>query len=139
MKRLIRDVMTKNPTTIPANATVAEAAKVMRDKNTGAMLVEDGGTICGIVTDRDIAIRAVANDEDPRRLTVSRICSKQIETLSPDSTTDEAVDIMRHRAVRRIPVVDRGRPVGIISLGDLAVALDPKSALADISAAPPNQ
>jgi CBS domain-containing protein len=102
------------------------------------MIVEDNGTICGIVTDRDIAVRAVANDEDPKRITVARICSKQLETLAPNATTDQAVDMMRQKAVRRIPVVDHGRPVGIISLGDLAVALDPKSALADISAAPPN-
>jgi len=139
MKKLVRDLMTKNPATVSASATVAEAARLMRDNNTGAMLVEENGTICGIVTDRDIAIRAVANDENPRQLTVSRICSKQVETLPPDATTDQAVDMMRQKAVRRIPVVDRGRPVGIISLGDLALALDPRSALADISAAPPNQ
>ena len=112
----------------------------MRDDNVGAVIVEDAGKICGIVTDRDIAVRAVAQERDPRTTPLSEICSKALTTLSPDDDVDRAVQMMREKAIRRVPVVDaRKQAVGILSLGDLAVERDARSVLGQISAAPPNQ
>ena len=135
----IAEVMTKNPETLPTTATVADAARLMRDKDIGDVIVMENGTVCGIVTDRDIVIRAVAeNGTSPSEKTLGDICSKDLETLSPDSSVEEAVQTMRNKAVRRLPVIDGGKAVGIVSIGDLAEERDPKSALADISAAPAN-
>jgi CBS domain-containing protein len=137
MAQSIRDVMTPNPVTLPPTATIADAAQRMRDEGIGDVLVRDKGSTC-IVTDRDIAIRAVAEGKDPKKATVGEICTKDVVTVTPDTPVDEAARIMRERAVRRLPVVDGDEPVGMVSIGDLAVERDQDSALADISAAPPN-
>ena len=139
MGDVIRDLMTTNPITIPANASVAEAAQRMRDADVGPVIVLDGKKVCGIVTDRDITVRTVAEGKNPKDVKVGEICSKDLTTLEPSAKVDEAVRLMREKAVRRLPVVENGRPVGIVSLGDLAVERDRNSALADISSAPPNQ
>ncbi|MCA1843240.1 MAG: CBS domain-containing protein [Actinobacteria bacterium] len=104
----------------------------------GGVIVLRRERICGVVTDRDIAVRAVAEGRDPGQVRVGDICSRELEFLSPGDAVDDAVRIMRERAVRRLPVVDGGRPVGMVSIGDLVLERDPNSALADISAAPPN-
>jgi CBS domain-containing protein len=83
-------------------------------------------------------VRAVADARDPSRTSLGDICSAEVVTLGPDSSTAEAVRLMRDNAIRRIPIVERGRPVGILSIGDLAMELDERSALSDISAAPPS-
>jgi CBS domain-containing protein len=139
MGQSISDVMTTDPRTAQARETVRQAAKAMRDEDVGAVIVLDDGQVCGIVTDRDIAIRAVADGQDPNETTIGEICSRDVETLSPDQSVEEAIKIVRKKNVRRVPVVEDGRPVGIVSLGDLAVERDPDSALADISAASPNR
>ncbi len=139
MAQRIRDVMTSDPTTLPQNATVADAARRMRDEDIGDVLVVRDGELSAIVTDRDIAVRVVAEDRDPSETRLDEVTSKDMATLSPDDTIADAVRIMRSRALRRVPVVEDGRPVGIVSIGDLAVELDSQSALADISASPPNQ
>ena len=139
MGDVVRDLMTTDPITVPASASVADAAKRMRDSDVGPVIVLDGDTVCGIVTDRDITIRAVAEGKNPKTMKVGEICSKDLTTVEPSAKVDEAVRLMREKAVRRLPVVENGRPVGIVSLGDLAVEQDRDSALADISAAPPNQ
>jgi CBS domain-containing protein len=102
-------------------------------------VVEEEGRAAGILTDRDIVVRAIAEGRDPGSTTVGEVCSSDLTTLTPDQSIDDAVRLMREHDVRRLPVVQDGRPVGIVSLGDLAVELDPDSALADISAAPPNE
>lgn len=102
------------------------------------MLVVDGGAVTGIVTDRDIAIRAVAEGADPDTTKVNDVCSATLTRLTVDQTVEDAVRIVRERAVRRIPVVQDGRPAGIVSIGDLAIERDERSALVDVSAAPPN-
>jgi CBS domain-containing protein len=138
MAEPIRNVMSRDPATVDAAANLVEAGRAMRDAAVGDVLVLDGGKIAGIVTDRDIVVRAVAEGRDPTTVTVGSISTRNVTTLSPDDPIDRALRIMREQAIRRLPVVENGRPVGIVSLGDLAVDRDPESALADISAAPPN-
>jgi CBS domain-containing protein len=111
----------------------------MRDGNIGDVVVLEEDRIQGILTDRDIVVRALADGRDPARTTVGEICSRELTTLSPDDAIGDAERIMRDKAVRRLPVVEGGRPVGIVSLGDLAVERNPESALGGISAAPPNR
>jgi CBS domain-containing protein len=135
----VKDVMTSDPVTLEASKSVKEAADLMRKKDIGDVVVlESNGELCGIVTDRDIVVRAVAKGDDPAKKVLGDICSKDVMTVKPDTPINEAVTIMRGKAIRRIPVVKNGTPVGIVSIGDLAVDRDPKSALADISAAPAN-
>jgi CBS domain-containing protein len=102
------------------------------------VVVLDGQKVCGIVTDRDIVVRAVADGLDPRVTKLADICSRDLTTLSPENDVGTAVRLMREYAVRRLPVVKDGRPVGILTLGDLAIEEDSESALADVSGAPPN-
>jgi CBS domain-containing protein len=139
MAQKIRDVMTSNPTVLSTSTPISEAAGAMRDRGIGSVIVRDDGSICGIVTDRDIAVRAVAESRDPKATKLGDICSRELTTLSPDDSIDKAVDLMRQKSIRRLPVVEGKQPVGIVSLGDLAMERDPKSALGDISAAPPNR
>ena len=138
MAPTIRDFMTPDPITVSCNDTVVDAARKMRDADVGPVIVMDGDTIQGILTDRDIVVRGLADGQDVTTLKVSAIASLDVETLSPDDDTNRAIELMRTKAVRRIPVVEDGRPVGIVSIGDLAIDLDSDSALAVISAAPPN-
>jgi CBS domain-containing protein len=135
----VRDVMTPNPITLSASDLVKQAACAMRDGDIGDVLVVDDGEIVGILTDRDIVIRVVAEDRDLSHASVGEICSRAILALRPEDAVETAVATMREHAVRRLPVVEEGQPVGIVSLGDLAVERDPHSALGKISAAPPNQ
>jgi CBS domain-containing protein len=134
----VADVMTRNPIVLDSTAPLAEAARAMRDSDIGDVIVLEEGVVCGIATDRDIVVRAIAADKDPASTPIGEICSRDLTTLAPESPVDDAVTFMRERAVRRLPVVEGDRPVGVVSLGDLAVQRDPRSALADISEAPPN-
>jgi CBS domain-containing protein len=136
--KTLRDVMSTQPVTLPSSATVLEAARCMQEREIGDVVVMDGDRVGGIVTDRDIVIRAVAAGLDPASCRVSDVCSGDVATLSPDDTIKRAVDLMKQKAIRRIPVVEDGRPVGIVSIGDLAIEANGEKALADISAAPPN-
>lgn len=138
-RQSIREVMSSDPVVVEAEASVREAAVKMRDGDIGAVIVTKKGTVGGIVTDRDVAVRAVAEGRDPDTATVSEICSGEVVTLSPDDPVDQAVRLMRERAIRRVPVVEGKRPVGMVSIGDLAMERDQDSALADISAAPGNR
>ncbi len=135
---MVRDVMTADPITLDTGATVIDAARAMRDSDIGAVIVLDGTSTCGIVTDRDITIRAVADGEDVSTVTLGAICSQNPTTITADATIDEALKVMRREDVRRLPVVDGGQPIGIVSLGDVSVERNAGDALADISAAPAN-
>ena len=139
MAQMIREVMSPDPVMVADTASVQDAARAMRDANIGDVIVLKAGTICGMVTDRDLVIRSVAEGHDPKSVKVGEICSSDVATLSPDDPVEKAVQLMRDKAVRRLPVVERGQPVGVVSLGDLARIKDGKSALADISAAEPNR
>lgn len=134
----ISELMTAEPTMLPSSATVVQAAQCMRDENIGAVVVMDGQKLCGIVTDRDIVVRGVADGTSIAQKTLDAVCSPSVMTLSPDDDAERAVSLMRDNAIRRAPVVSGGNVVGIVSLGDLATARDPLSALGQISAARPN-
>jgi CBS domain-containing protein len=138
MAQTIRDVMTPNPIVFPATASLVEAAQAMRDSDLGDVLVEQEGKLCGIVTDRDIVVRAIAEGRKPTEVRLGDICTGDLTTLAPDASVEEAEHVMRGQALRRVPIVDGGRPIGVVSLGDLAIERDRDSALADISAAPPS-
>lgn len=139
MAQTVRDVMTATPVTLSAAATATDAARVMRDANIGDVVVLEDRRIRGIVTDRDIVVRGIADGRDPAATTLADICSSDLITVSPSTEVGEAIRLMREKALRRLPVVEDGRPVGIVSLGDLAVERDPGSVLGEISAAPPNR
>lgn len=134
----IRDVMTMEPVSVSPDTTIAEAAQLMRDQDIGDVLLTKQGRITGILTDRDITIRAIASGRDPRTTTVQEVCTQDIVTLSADASIDDAIETMRERSIRRIPVVDGQQPVGVVSLGDLAIERDSKSVLGTISAAAPS-
>jgi CBS domain-containing protein len=139
MARTVEEIMTHDPRTVDAGDTVVDAARQMRDGDVGDVIVTRDGQVNGIVTDRDIAIRAVAEARDPQSTPVSEVCTSDVTALEPRQSIDEAVQTMRQHDIRRLPVVDNGRPVGIVSLGDLAVERDPESALADISTGSPDR
>ena len=139
MAQTIRDVMTAHPITFPATSSLVEAARAMRDSDIGDVIVVENGRLCGVVTDRDITVRGVAEGHDVSSLTLGDICSRQLTTLSPMDRVEDAVRLMREKALRRLPVVEGGKPVGIVSLGDLAVTHDPHSALGNMRAAPANR
>jgi CBS domain-containing protein len=138
MTQTVRDVMTTDLVTCSSSAPLRDAAECMRDHDIGDVLVVDDGAIRGIVTDRDIVVRCVAEGGDARQAKVGDVCTSDLTTVPADATIQDAARIMRDQALRRLPVVDRGKPVGIVSLGDLAVEADPSSALGGISAASPN-
>lgn len=138
-QQTIADIMTPEVIGVAPDASVAEAAELMRDNNIGDVLVLDDGRVQGMVTDRDLAIRVLAEHRDPESTSVSDVCSTDVASVAPDSPVTDAVTLMRDRAIRRLPVIGPdGQAQGMVSIGDLAVSEDPTSALADISAAPPN-
>ncbi|MFD7131175.1 CBS domain-containing protein [Streptomyces sp. NPDC059894] len=139
MTQHVRDIMTAEPVTVEPQASVSSVARIMRDENIGVVLVTDDDELRGLVSDRDLVVRALAEGGDLEQMTVVTACSEDLVTVSPDEDLDHAVELMREHAVRRVPVVEDGRPVGIVSLGDLAMERDPDSALGDISVARPNQ
>jgi CBS domain-containing protein len=138
MVQAVGDIMTKAPVSLSVEATVRDAARLMRELNVGAIVVHRHGEMCGIVTDRDIVVRCLARDGNCDETPLQEICSRELVALHPNDDVDHAVRLMRDKAIRRIPVVQNGRAVGILSLGDLALERDPFSALGAISAASPN-
>lgn len=135
----IEEVMTRDPLTVDENSPVTEAARIMRDANIGDVLViRPDGSVCGIVTDRDLALNVLAEGNDPGSMVVRDVCNHRIESVRSGDPVGKAVSVMRERAIRRLPVIDDGNLVGIVTLGDLAMERDPESALANISEAPPN-
>jgi CBS domain-containing protein len=137
--RKVSDIMTRGAVTMPLDATLDEAARVMRDQGIGDVLVTAEGLLCGVLTDRDIVIRAVAANLNIGCTALADVCTAQVVTVHPDDDADLAIDLMRKQAIRRVPVVEGRLPVGIVSLGDLAIEQDERSALSDISKAPPNR
>ena len=135
----VREVMTAAPATVRASDPLAEAARRMKDVDAGAMVVvDDSERVVGIVTDRDIAVRAVAEGKDPATTPVSAVASRDLATLSPTDSIADAVRLMHEKAIRRLPVTESGKAVGIVSIGDLAEEREPRSVLGRISQAPPN-
>jgi CBS domain-containing protein len=113
--------MTANPRTVPLDASAFEAAKAMADEDVGSIPVVDGdGILAGIVTDRDIAVRVVAAGRDPASTAVREIATTDVIPAYPDEPLDEALVSMAHRQVRRLPVIEDDRVVGILAQADVA-------------------
>ena len=116
----VSDAMTPNPRTVQLSDTIEDAARIMRDEDTGAVPVIEDDRVVGMITDRDIVIRAVADGDF--ECTIDDIVSDDVVCATPDMSTTEAADLMSEHQIRRLPVVDDDdRLVGIISLGDIAV------------------
>jgi CBS domain-containing protein len=120
----IRDLMTSGPTTCETSDTVIDVARAMRDEDVGPVPIVDGGQLVGIVTDRDIVLRVVAEGRDANTTTVGEIVSSDLVTVEPDTTLDEALQLMAQNQVRRLPVVEGGQLVGIVAQADIARAAD---------------
>jgi CBS domain-containing protein len=139
MTRQIQDIMTKQIHSVSSDTMLLDVARTMRDEKIGGVLVtERDGKLKGIVTDRDIVVRAAAAGKPLDKTRVGEICSDEVVEVAPTSSIDDAVKLMREHAIRRVPVVSNGTAVGIVSIGDLARHQDPRSALAAISAAEAN-
>lgn len=130
--------MTPGVVSVRPDASLVEAAQLMRAQDIGDVLVTGGDDIIGVLTDRDIALRAVADGADPLTVSAQAVCTPNPVVVSPDDAVSAAVELMRDHAVRRLPVVEDGHAVGMVSLGDLAISENPESALADISRAAPD-
>lgn len=130
----VSDVMTRQVVYLSADTPLDEAARVMKEADIGDVVVTDGATLAGMLTDRDIVVRAVAERSDPAATTIGSIVTREVVMIEQHCSAGEAAALMRERGVRRILVCDSDRKlVGIVSLGDLAMQLDPNSALSEIS------
>ncbi|HET6533981.1 MAG TPA: CBS domain-containing protein [Actinoplanes sp.] len=120
-KASVADVMTRRVVVLPGDTPLDEAAQVMRDQSVGGLVVTHGPTMIGLVTDRDIVVRAVADKLPPATTTLESIASRELIMIEQSATTDEAIQVMRERGIRRLLVCDADRNlVGIVSLSDLA-------------------
>jgi CBS domain-containing protein len=138
MGQKVAEVMTPAPIALRPDQKIAEAAIEMRKHGIGNVLVADDGQLKGLITDRDIVVRAIADGKDPGSTPIGELCTFDLITVTPKDDASTAVRRMREAEVRRIPVVDDGNVVGVVSLGDMAIERDERSALADISAGRPN-
>src|SRR5205807_4890655 len=121
MSQRIREVMTSNPATVESSSTVVEAARIMKQEDAGVVPVTENGRLTGMVTDRDIAIRVVAEGKDPQSTKVSEVASTDLVTIDPQQDLDEALRLMAQHKVRRLPVVEEdGRLVGVVAQADVA-------------------
>ena len=117
----VREIMTTNVTKATPENTLVDIAVTMRDENIGAVPVVEDGQLLGIVTDRDIVVRGIADGREPSDTRVEEVLSEEVESVSPDTDVTDAADLMASRQIRRLPVVDDGQLIGMISLGDIAV------------------
>jgi CBS domain-containing protein len=121
MGQIIKDVMSSNPCSIDAEKSVAYAAKMMREEDVGLAPIVEGDKLIGMLTDRDIAIRVVAEGRNPDQVKVADVASKQVVTIDPQQDLDEALRIMAKHQVRRLPVVQEdGKLVGVVAQADIA-------------------
>ena len=135
----VKDVMTTTVVYLPSETTIAEVARTMREQDIGDVVVADGPSLAGMVTDRDLVVRAVAEGSDPNATTVGEVMTRDLVTVRPEDTIQQAALLMRDRAVRRLLVCDDDQGlVGVVSIGDLAERIDPDSVLGGISSAEPN-
>lgn len=137
-QQTVADVMTPAPTTVDAAEPLEAAARLMATEDVGALVVTSGNAAVGVVTDRDLVVRGLAEGLG-LDATVQQVASEKVVTVGHTDPVETAVEVMRAAAVRRVPVLDGDVLVGIVSIGDLAVERDPASALADISDAEPNR
>jgi CBS domain-containing protein len=141
--RHVRDVMTPNPECVTEKDSIRDAARIMKDRDTGVVPVVDGKKVVGLITDRDIVVRCIAEGKDVQNARVSDVMTKSIRSVQEDTPVNEVLTLMKSAEVRRVPVVNsRDEIVGIVSIGDLASRGPSKGkigeAMEDISEAPPN-
>jgi CBS domain-containing protein len=129
MSKLVRDAMTVNPRTVNLNDSVVDAAQIMEEENVGSVPVVDTDNILvGMITDRDIALRVVAAGRDPRSTAAGEVATKQVSPAYPDESLDEALEQMAYRQVRRLPVIEDDRVVGILAQADVVHEVKDKKA-----------
>ncbi len=123
MVNSVRDAMTEHPRSIGPSASVVEAARLMRDEHIGSLPITDGDTLVGVITDRDITTRVVAEAADLATTSVGDVYSQNLISVQPDKELEEALQLMARHQVRRLPVVENGRLVGIVAQADIALSL----------------
>jgi CBS domain-containing protein len=138
MGNTVRDVMTKDPVALSSDSSVTEAAKAMKDFRIGSVVVMDKDKPYGIVTDRDITVRAVATGSDPAKTTLAEICSHDLAAVRPDQSVEDAIQVMKSHDVKRVVVMTDSKLEGIVSLGDLASRGVDEDLQDDLSRAEPN-
>lgn len=141
--RKIRDIMTANPETVSEKDSVRDAARIMKQRDTGIVPVVDGKKIVGLITDRDIVVRLIAEGKDASNAKVTEVMTKNVRSVKDDASVDDVLRIMKGSEIRRVPVVNKNDEiVGIVSIGDLAVETNQDDkvgkAIEDISGARPN-
>jgi signal-transduction protein with cAMP-binding, CBS, and nucleotidyltransferase domain len=139
MTKTVEVAMTPRPVTLEHRATIREAAKKMKSEDIGDVLVVRDGKLYGILTDRDIVVRCIAEAGEPTELRVGDICSTHLVTVRSTDSLQHAEELMRHRALKRLIVERDGVPVGVLSLGDLETARHPESVGSDVARAPANR
>ena len=121
MAKSVRDAMTENPRSIGASAPVVEAARLMREEHIGSLPITDDEKLVGMITDRDITTRVVAEAADAEATPVGDVYSRDLISVEPDNDLEEALQLMARHQVRRLPVVENGRLVGIVAQADIAL------------------
>ena len=117
----VREIMTTDITSASPDTTLEDVARMMKDEDVGAIPVLEDGELRGIITDRDIVVRGIAEGLDPSESTVDDVISEEVHTIEPDADAEEAARLMSERQIRRLPVVEEGELVGIVAIGDIAV------------------
>ena len=141
--RHVRDVMTPNPECVSQSDGVQEVARIMKEQDTGVVPVVDGKKVIGLITDRDIVVRGIAEGKDLANVRVTELMTKSVRSVREDAPVDEVLTLMSSAEIRRVPVVNsRDELVGIVSIGDIAIETNKDGrvgkAIEDISQAPPN-
>src|SRR6266542_949877 len=121
MGKNVKDAMTSSPATATPSQSLAEAARLMKEQDVGSVPVVDGSRLVGVLTDRDIVVRAVAEGGDPRTVQVGEIASHDVVTVRPDDDLDEALRLMAQHQIRRLAVVEDGQLVGVVAQADVAL------------------
>src|SRR6476619_7626138 len=121
MAKSVHDAMTEDPSSIDQSASVVEAARLMREQDIGSLPITDGEKLVGMITDRDITTRVVADAADPQMTSVGDVYSGELISIEPDNDLDEALRLMARHQVRRLPVVESGKLVGIVAQADIAL------------------
>jgi CBS domain-containing protein len=140
--RQIRDVMTANPECVTEKNTVRDAARIMKDQDTGVVPVVDGKKVIGLITDRDMVVRGIAEGKNLENASVTELMTKNVRSVREDATIDEVLAVMSKEEIRRLPVVNaQDELIGIVALGDISRGnVDGKvgQTMEKISEAPPN-
>ena len=121
MAKIVRDAMTEGPRSIGASASVVEAARLMREEHIGSLPIAENEQLVGMITDRDITTRVVAEAADPNLTSVGDVYSRDLISVEPETDLEEALQLMARHQVRRLPVVENGRLVGMVAQADIAL------------------